>query len=140
MSPTFRPARSQSLPGGAQQLELVALVWPGSGVSDRGVVQVVYKEAEKSPRLPLGTRPFPPPRAAVTSVESKCEHRISLTPQPFPDTSCSREPSVSMGAWLLLLDALECTLQRGPYTTSKFVPRLGEVRSLSVATMYWTDH
>lgn len=40
------------------------------------VFQVVYKEAEKSPRLALGSLAFPPPRAAagpLASTESKCE-------------------------------------------------------------------
>ena len=40
--------------------------------------QVVYKEAEKNPRLALGRLAFPPPRAAPgpsSTTESKCEQQ-----------------------------------------------------------------
>lgn len=70
------------------------------------VLQVVYKEAEKSPRGALGRPACPPPRAA----ESKCEPFLVCGRAPCPvlvsgPSSCPRSRGLPQGAWFLLTDS-----------------------------------
>ncbi|XP_049631369.1 WD repeat-containing protein WRAP73 [Suncus etruscus] len=59
---------------------------------------VVYKEAEKSPRLLLGTRPFPPSRGAVTSVESKYEiASVPISLQTLKPAADRANPKIGVG-------------------------------------------
>ncbi|XP_004607262.1 WD repeat-containing protein WRAP73 [Sorex araneus] len=56
---------------------------------------VVYKEAEKSPHLPLGQRPLPPRRASVESKYEIASVPVSLqTLKPAPDRA---NPKVGVG-------------------------------------------